>query len=217
MLNPKDILKQINCLTELLINSGLSDSQNFPFINTYSNITEIKATEFDCHIFLKNMEYSKMYKLALEKKQFNVRLIDGGLLALYYKFRKNKIIHHRLSYLPSPNLIAFQNAPELYMQDEIYADILDKRIVTVPVRFDFDREESKVIEHPISHLTLGQYKNCRIPVSSALTPYEFVTFIIRNFYYTANNKITFPVFKEKFDDTILIIERELMHINTPIY
>ena len=118
----------------------------------------------------------------------------------------------------SGNLEAFQNEPELYLDDEIYADILDRRIVTVPFRFDFDNNQKTYIpiEHPISHLTLGQYKNCRIPVSSALTPYQFLTFVIRNFYHTASLNYVITVFQDRFDDTIFREEQELIHVNTPL-
>ena len=107
----------------------------------------------------------------------------------------------------------------MYAEDELYVDILDRRIVTVPIRFDFDDDDAVrcPLEHPTSHLTLGQYKNCRIPVSSALTPYQFISFIITNFYHSANSKSDLQEFKDKFDESIFPEERELIHINTPIY
>ena len=124
---------------------------------------------------------------------------------------------HRLSYFPAPDLIAFQNEPELYEKDELYADILDRRIVTVPIRFDFDNDASQPLDHPASHLTLGQYKNCRIPVSAALTPYQFILFIVSNFYRSAISQLYIPQFKEGFTESIFPEERECVHINTPIY
>ena len=146
-------------------------------------------------------------------------MIDGALLTLLYRFKNNEIVAHRLSYFPAPDLVAFQNEPEIYMEDEIYSDILDQRIVTVPLRFDFDNDEKtyQPIEHPISHLTLGQYENCRIPVSSALTPYQFITFITVNFYHTAHCKSHLNIYKEKFKDSIFPEEQEFLHINAPIY
>jgi len=146
-------------------------------------------------------------------------MIDGALLTLLYRFSNDRIVAHRLSYFPAPDLIAFQNEPELYAEDELYVDILDRRIVTVPIRFDFDDDDAVrcPLEHPASHLTLGQYKNCRIPVSSALTPYQFISFIITNFYHSADSQSNLQEFKDKFDESILHEERELIHINTPIY
>ena len=62
-----------------------------------------------------------------------------------------------------------------------------KNIVPFPIRFDFDADDKRHVDlsHPKSHLTLGQYQNCRIPVSAPITPIVFVKFILRNFYNTA--------------------------------
>lgn len=156
-----------------------------------------------------------------EGKMYNIKMIDGALISMQYRFRNNQLKAHRLSFLPSPSLEAFQNEPEVYIDDEIYAEIIDKRIVTVPIRFDFDNDDSvyKPITHPISHLTLGQYENCRIPVETGITPYQFLSFIIINFYHTAHIRYNskFSVFKDCFNTTIFDSERELMHLNTPVY
>lgn len=218
MLRPRDINKQLILLTSALIESGLCEAQNYPsIINCPHNITEIRVSEKDYAIFLKSMTYPEMYRAALRNKLYNIKMIDGALLTLLYRFYHNQIIAHRLSYFPAPDLVAFQNEPELYEEDELYADILDRQIVTVPIRFDFDIEASHPLDHPTSHLTLGQYKNCRIPVSSALTPYQFISFIATNFYHSAISELCLPQFKAGFAESISPEERELVHINTPIY
>lgn len=220
MLTSKEIYAQIQKLTAELIETGLCDDQNFPsMIKRGCDIEEIGITAADNSLFLKSISYSEMYCELVRKKIYNVKLIDGALLYMLYRFENDQLLAHRLSYFPAPDLESFQNEPELYLEDEIYIDILDKRIVTVPIRFDFDRSEGtyKPVEHPISHLTLGQYEHCRIPVSTAVTPYQFVTFIIRNFYHTVQSKYgeKLTVFKEKFESSIFDEEFELMHICTP--
>lgn len=144
-------------------------------------------------------------------------MIDGALINLLYRFKNNDIIAHRLSFFPAPNLEVFQNEPELYLEDEIYLEFLDRRIVTVPLRFDFDSGEAFVpVEHPKSHLTLGQYENCRIPVSSAVSPYQFMEFILRNFYHTAQSKSCSNLTKytDKFEKSIVSEEEALVHVCT---
>lgn len=219
-MTPKETYNQILRLTSDLINASLCDSQNFPSITDFpKRITEIGISHSDNSIFLKNIPYSEMYQEVLKRNAYNIKMIDGALLTLLYRFQDGKLTAHRLSYFPSPDLVSFQNDPEIYIEDEIYLDMLDKRIVTVPLRFDFDNCSSvyKPIDHPISHLTLGQYENCRIPVSSALTPYQFITFITVNFYRTAHSKSRFSPFKDKFEDSIFPEEKEYIHINTPVY
>lgn len=217
---PQNIYTQVLELTSTLIESGLCNSQNFPSRKKLTkNTVEIGIAHSDNSIFLKSIPYAEMYQEVLKRNLYNIKMIDGALLTLLYRFKDNKILSHRLSYFPAPDLIAFQNEPEIYMEDEMYLDMLDKRIVTVPLRFDFDNNPSAVkpIEHPVSHLTLGQYENCRIPVSSALTPFQFITFITFNFYHTTHHKVRFNVSKKRFENSIFPEEREYLHINTPIY
>jgi len=54
----------------------------------------------------------------------------------------------------------------------------------VIVRADYSRDEiESEVHHPYCHLTLGQYKNCRIPIEKPISPNQFMTFILENFYY----------------------------------
>ncbi len=218
-MGPKNILKQIKQLTVDVIEAGICDAQNFPSLTqSPGGISEIGISSVDNSIFLKNIPYSEMSSELLKRKHYNFKMIDGALISLLYRFQNNDIVAHRLSFFPAPNLEVFQNEPELYLEDEIYLEFLDKRIVTVPLRFDFDSGDAFVpVEHPKSHLTLGQYENCRIPVSSAVSPYQFMEFILRNFYHTAQNKscIHLTKYTDKFEKSIVSEEEALVHIYTP--
>jgi len=139
---------------------------------------------------------------------------------MMYRFNNEVIETHRLAFFPSPYLDEFQNNPEIYITDELYAEVIMRNIVPFPLRFDFDSRSEVVreLEHPVSHLSLGQYKNCRIPVSSALTPFYFISFILKNFYHTAytkycNNITTYKL--ECFLPTLFPSEREVIHIMIP--
>lgn len=220
MINAEMIYKQIQNLTADLIGTGICDDQNFPnIIEKAGNVKEISIGKVNSTIFLKNIAYEEMYREMKKIRAFNMQLIDGAMILMQYRFCNENIVACRLSFFPSPNLHEFQNCPEVYLEDEIYTEVVDKRIVSFPIRFDFDSDDAvvKEIEHPKSHLTLGQYKNCRIPVSSAITPYYFLSFIIGNFYHTAykkySSKLTF--FKDGFEETIVDAERELMYVNVP--
>lgn len=222
MLTATTIYNQINSLTTQLIQSGLCEAQNHPSRRPCRDaVEEISVSNIDHSIFLKSIPYPEMFMRLLETKAYNMKMIDGALISLSYRFKNDRLIASRLSYFPSPDLESFQNEPELYWDDELYGDILDKRVVAVPIRFDFDADENtyKPIVHPKSHLTIGQFKNCRIPVSSALTPYQFLLFIVMNFYNCAYVKCSslFTVCRDCFDSTIFEEEREFLHMNTPLY
>ncbi|MEQ1560476.1 MAG: DUF2290 domain-containing protein [Methyloglobulus sp.] len=141
-------------------------------------------------------------------------MLDGALIQMLYSYRDNKLVFHRLAFFPAPNLESFQNEPDIYEDDEIYADILGRNIVTFPIRFDYDPDNFEEIEHPKTHATLGQYKNCRIPVSEPLTPEIFIVFLLRNFYNTAFQKYTqkLNTSSYRFNQTITNKEKSLLHL-----
>ncbi len=219
------IYSQINKVTEQIISLELCNDQNFPSINQDTGGFEIidisKKNRTTTSIFQKKIPYKEMYSYLSKHRIYNIKMIDGALIHFQYIFRNNMIERHRLTFFPSPSLELFQNYPELYLEDEIYNDILDYRVVTVPLRFDFDSREhvTEPILHPISHLTIGQYENCRIPVSAALTPLQFIKFILMNFYNNAYERYSDQLIENKdfFKTCILPEEKKFINLNLPIY
>ena len=183
----KDTCDEINAITGKLIENGICDSQKF------ARLKQVSATQaevsFDASAnfskILRNIPYTEMYEEIKREQDYNIALADGALIQLQYVFEGEEVIKHRLAFLPSPDLTAYQNDPEIYESDVIFAEVVAKNVVTTPIRFDFDRDSFVADEHPMAHCTIGQYKNCRIPVSSAVSPYRFFEFILGSFYNTA--------------------------------
>lgn len=217
-MTPQQTLKQIKELTETLVGLSLSNEQNFP--TTYgkpSAAFEISvSTAAGMSVALKNVAYRDIYGELEKARCFNVKMIDGALVSLRYRFQAGAVCEHSLAYFPSPDLEQFQSEPEIYLEDEVFADVVAKNIVPFPIRFDFSDDEEKFeeVHHPYSHLTLGQYKNCRIPVCSPLGPLAFGGFILRNFYNTAFRKYSakFPTSKVGFANTITAKERKIPYV-----
>jgi hypothetical protein len=186
----------------------MANEQNFPTTKGKFNAAfEISvSTAEGMSVALKNVSYRDIYEELEKARCFNVKMIDGALVSLRYRFQDGAVSDHALSYFPSPDLEQFQNEPEIYLEDEVFAEVVARNIVPFPIRFDFsnDNKKFKEIHHPYSHLTLGQYKNCRIPVCSPLGPLAFGGFIIRNFYNTAFKKYSasFPTSRLRFASTI---------------
>lgn len=208
-----EIYKQILNLTSKLIEVGLSVEQNFP---SEKNGKIYISGDNDLSIALKNIEYSETYKVLNEKKNYNFKLIDGGLIQLLYQFSDDdELVKSRLAFFPSPNLDAYQNDTEVYDNDDIYADIIGRNIVTTPIRIDYDPSNFVDLNHPKTHFTIGSYKNCRIPISNPLTPNVFVDFILRSFYntvHTSNDGFGLDL-KSKFELSITTNERKILHLN----
>lgn len=215
----QNIKIDIEGLLKSLIECGIADDQNFPMPRSASN--NVWEVTFACaeHVSfaMGGIDYAAIYKELSEKRSYTAKLLDGGLLQLMYRFEDEHLVRHRLAYYPSPELRPFQEDPELYMQDELYLDIVSRRIVPFPLRFDFDKTAARDVVHPMCHLTLGDVKGCRIPVSAPLTPRWFIDFVLRNFYLT--DKYDFisklPTHKLNFDLTITANERHLIHIVIP--
>ncbi len=136
-----------------------------------------------------------------------------------YVFVGGVLERHRLAFFPAPHLEEFQNNPDIYLEDEIFADIVAKSIVPFPVRFDYDTRDGIHCEltHPKSHLSLGQYENCRIPVTAPMTPFGFIDFVLRNFYHTAFDRYAekLPPRGGSFEESILPAERGVVHVVVP--
>nr|VFJ69961.1 MAG: hypothetical protein BECKFW1821C_GA0114237_102043 [Candidatus Kentron sp. FW] len=218
----EQIRQQMEKLTADLVGLSLCDRQNFPSLrNLGQGLREIGVGDNgNVSYALKNVPYHDIYMELDKTGTYNLRMLDGALIHMGYRFLNNRIETHRLAFFPSPFLEEFQNNPDIYLEDEIYADVIRKSIVPFPLRFDFDNREKATIEldHPKSHLTLGQYQNCRIPVSAPLTPYQFIGFVLRNFYNTAYRKYCdrLSVFADCFEASITKQEMNLLHVLVPV-
>ncbi len=203
----KLIKKDIDEIISLLIEAGLCDDQNFTSITECNGI---KCITFDknCDLStpLKNIEYDYIYEELNKNRQYTMKFADGNLVQLMYKIENGEIASHRLAVFPSRNLEPFQNETELYSCDCIYADILKKNIVSVPIRFDYASEE--LPNHPYSHMSLGQYKNCRIPVYGPVMPKTFIKFILKSFYNTFYKEKCINMLDDSFENIYTIRDSE---------
>ena len=183
----ENVQRQLDQVYQRAIETGISVKQNFPSIHKEGSfrIGDLKAST----IALKDISYSDIYTELERNDQYHLKLSDGALLLFQYTFNQEKhLVKHRLGYFPSPALPSPEEAPELYSRDDLYADILLKRIVRFPVRFDYDPANYRPGFHAHSHLTLGQFDNCRIPATHPLPPNVFLKFILRNFYFLIYRK-----------------------------
>jgi hypothetical protein len=191
----KIFYNEINSITKKMIEHGISIDQNFPLMKN-NEITWQNSKNFN--IALKNKDYRDIYKVFEKERNFNIKMIDGALIQINYILKRNKIIKSRLAYFPSPNLERYEDDIEgyenYYFGEGVYSDLIDKYIITTPIRFDFNSDEEAYIndKHPYSHIHFGQIENCRIPINSPITPNIFFKFLLKNFY----NKI----YLEHFDD-----------------
>jgi hypothetical protein len=219
-LTPKSIKEDIDGLISELISCGVCDDSNFSAIRPFGGGADVTFSGAEhISIVLGDIEYAEIYRELADKRSYNMKLVDGALIQMMYRVEDVKLLQHRLAFYPSPTLLPFRDAPDSYMDDEIFIEIVRRRIVPFPLRFDFDARDGvhADVAHPQSHMTLGDVKGCRIPVSAPLTPRWFVEFVLRNFYKTETHDFVsdLPNHKIHFQTTITANETGLMHMVIP--
>ena len=221
MVTPDMLKRQLDSLVGYMANANLTKDQNFAIRRQLGNRRSEIAFAGAEHLTLalKDSPYREVYEALLAKRAYTVLMPDGAMIQMSYLFDADELERHRLAFLPSPSLMEFQSNPEIYLTDPIYADVIAKGVVPFPVRFDFDCREAvfEEINHPKSHLSLGQYRNCRIPVTAALTPADFIDFILRHFYHTAflDHASSLPHFTDSFAISATEAERSIVHVAVP--
>jgi len=222
VITPNKIIRQVDDLVKCLVEIGLASDQNFSFRRDLpGSCIEITFRQAGhVSIAMKDRSYQDIYAQLETERVYNAKLPDGALIQMMYMFNGNVLQKHRLAFFPCPHLEEFQNDPKSYLQDEIYVDVIAKNIVSFPLRFDYNIATAlhKEILHPKSHLTLGQYERCRIPVTAPLTPYIFIDFILRNFYHTTFDQFAdkIPKFNDSFDESIVPSEKNVIHVQVPV-
>jgi hypothetical protein len=215
----RSVKEELDTLISSLIECGIVNDQNFSIIRSFKkNVWDVSFSGADnISIVLRSTNYSNIYKELCDNRSYNVKFLDGGILQCMYRFEADCLIQHRLAYYPSPDLRPFHEDPDTYLYDDLFLDIVNRHIFAFPIRFDFDKTAAQNVEHPMCHLTLGDVKFCRIPVSSALTPRWFFEFILRNFYRTENNDFVKYLTPHRFSFcyTITSEEYNLIHIVIP--
>lgn len=169
------ICKQIAHINQSFLQTTFHVDSNAPSSRKGVTDTIVWDGFDDISNVLKDSSYIKIYDDCVQKRAFNFKLIDGGLIQLMYRCKGNDILMHRLAFYPNPHT-------ERYLDN--LEEFEDVHFGKTPIRFDFDRDKKKYVEHyhSYSHLTLGDYKDCRIPVSQPVSPFQFISFILKNFY-----------------------------------
>ena len=217
---------QINSLLGYLIEAGLTNDEYAAFQRSKPGALVQVTFENDAHvsIALRNLPYGEIYRRLAEARAYNARMRDGALIQMMYEFSGSVLQRHRLAFFPAPHLADFQDNPDVYPEDASYNNLIAKsdvakNTVPFPVRFDYDVQEGlhQELVHPKSHLTLGQYEDCRVPVTTPVTPFWFINFILRNFYHSTFKRHAhkLPAPGGSFAESIHPAERGVVHVVVP--
>lgn len=218
------IVEEIYACISVLVSEGLVDDQEFPSIvnsrGTHKRAAgwEVGESDRSARKMLSDQPYCDLYENAVESRNFSMMMIDGAMLQFWYRGIGEDLVSHRLAYLPAPDLLPYVTDPELYLRDVAFLEVVGEQVFPVPLRFDYDAREdvSQEVYHPTSHLTLGQYKNCRIPVTRGVSPSNFADFIVGNLYTSQGVKrLDFTKKDFGWTESITDGERGIIHVVQP--
>ena len=220
-MTPSGLVTRINGIVAYLVEKGLADDQQYAFQRTaHDGMVKVTFPGADAvSAALRDWEYARIYDELRTARAFNARLADGGLIQMMYAFRDGRLEQHRLAFFPAMRLETFQAVPEVYLDDELDGDVVEKDRMLCPFRFDYDSRDERhhVVSHPKAHLTLGQYEDCRIRLSAPMPPSRFADFVIRNFYDSAAVAYAdgLPPDGLAFEESIHAEERNVVHVGVP--
>jgi hypothetical protein len=214
-----EVMRQIKNITKIFIENNLSVYQKFPAFAGHNIVWDGFK---DISFALQKEKYEVIYTECLKEKDFNILMLDGALIQFMYKFYRDNLLEHRLTFYPNPSIERFQDNPEVYEElyygEKLFSEVFDEKVVCTPIRFDFNSDDNihVDVDHAKSHLTIGNYTNCRIPVKAPLSPHRFIRFILRSFYREKFVSLfTDDTFKcdENLGETITGNEKKQVHMS----
>jgi len=213
------LLKELNDSLGSLIGAGIVDDQRVSILRQVGKNDWNLVFDGSDGISLgyESDEYDSIYESLCNGKIFSAKMIDGALVQMLYQIRDGTISKHRLAFYPAPTLDPFRERSVDYIEDQVYIDVVNRRIIPAPVRMDYDKDAHVELSHPACHMTLGDAECCRIPVSSPVSPRWFWDFLLRNFYSVGDFRFheLLPSGKVFWLPTISKMESEVVHLAIP--
>lgn len=165
-------------------------------------------------IYDNNIGIDYIMKQLLENHQYSILLYDRSLIQFEFSIEDDIIIKQRMLFIKKHN--------KIWDKDEIVsisslqdADFFDYFFgndgIPTMIRIDYDKNNFLDCDHPISHMTISNYKTCRIPIKSLMSCTKFILMILDHFYDLKIEK-KYTDF-EYIDDTITENEKNMIHLS----
>jgi hypothetical protein len=220
-ITPRAIRTEMQQIAERLVSCGLADDLNFPrIVKLPDGFRRVEAGDIAYASMLKKRPYSEVYEEMRDARSYAFKMLDAALIQMTYEFDRGGLLRSRLAYLPSPNLLDYENNADVYEEDSLFADVVEPHESIIPLRFDFDirADVAKNVTHPAAHLTFGQFRTCRIATTGPLGPWLFVGFILRAFYSRGIDLLDPPLpnNSRRLMSTITTDELSHVHIGVPV-
>lgn len=218
--NAQKVLKDLKLVVRHFNTLGIADQSFDPVLANTGKNQVVQSPNPSNSIVLDKIPYDELYNTLNDEKNYLVKLLDGGLIQFDYTFdqRGRRLEKHRLAYLPAPHLDTYMSLKHDYWEGRSFLEVVGHQVLPVPIRIDYDGRENVAVSmsHPAAHLTLGQYKHCRIPISAPMLPIAFASFIGSHFY-SDSGPSAFGVLTSsipgQFSESITDEERMMTHMS----
>ena len=221
----------LNQINQWLLKTSLIESYNIDYTIVKDNFIiepkfrDVQRSDLDQYELDKEKlsRYEKSYIQMARINDFSFIMFDGAIIQCYFKFKDKNLVRQNMSFYQSPFRKPFDLYPESYFtgsDDHARFLLMSDLGSVIHFRFDYDPVNFKEYFHPRTHLHLGMFENCRIPVLRPLCVLSFFDFIIKNFYselyaaFNAHLKKFKGLFKERcYPETITPLEKNTLHIS----
>ena len=219
MATAEAIAAEIRGLTVHLLDAAITRDYHWPTTRRHRSMATV-SFDNDQYIAdaMKLGAYTRVYAHLAGGRAYNIMMLDGAIVQFMYRFERRRLTGHRLAYLPAADTRQLHDVFGKYGDGHLTA-VPDRRAVPVPLRVDYDVSDGRhrPRTHPKCHLTLGEHRSCRIPVSSPLTPCRFMDFLLRSFYDDGERGYAnrLPKSRCQFLASIHTEERQIVHVVVP--
>lgn len=227
------VRNNITLINQWLIHENLARQSNLD-ISIKSNLSMIEPKikevgeqekkQYEKYFHEDLSRYEKKHLGMILDRNFSFLMIDNSIVQCVYRFENFKLTYQKMAFYQSPFKMPYESHYQYYDQGE--EDMVDGALKElgeiVSLRFDHEPRHFKEVEHPNTHLHVGAYRNCRIPVNRPISAIIFFKMVIRNFYSISHDSFALFLDKnkgflkqEKYRESITKLENEYIHINVP--
>ena len=159
---------------------------------------DLSPSKFSSEFFQisQDTDYRKIYRTALEKKDYDFLLNDLSFLQFSFEIVNGSITACRYAYYEAasyfPTYEEFLSELDISYSEcgdslfEEYEQVLDEsklKSSVTPLRYDYDERLYEPPFHSVAHLHIGSNNDVRLPLSYKMQPHAFVAFVIRHAYW----------------------------------
>ena len=208
----KDIIKNYNNIIVKLDKKGLILKYNAlsQKVDNGCKLEYCTKNDYSRVLYDSSINAIDLYDTLLTHDQFNIEFIDGSILLFQCLINEDMIIKQRIIFIKPFLSVCNENNEyddgwEAYQNADGSSNMLSFPLI---IRVDYNHNEDKS-DHPLSHLTLSNIENCRIPIVSNISFGRFVEFILNQIFNVYNIEIK----KLNFTKSIRDSETQMIHLN----